>query len=263
MSEAHTHETEPDLSSFQSGSSTEADTIFLVPIAKAGKDGVLKVDIAEITDNDVYKAIILEGLKVYLNARQSKVPGPKAVQENPRLLEDYTNAEGKVILGAHKQALAIAEENLNALKSGKVKAKKSSAKSELPREVQTEAMRIARAMVKDAIRAAKGYPSTYPASEITAMAKVFIQQKPEIVAQARENVAKTKSMEVGSAIDVLSIGKPDPKKLAEREAKAKAAAEAKANKPLSAKQAGKTKSAAGAVPPRKTRGDVPAHHVTH
>lgn len=260
MSELNT-DTGPEATASASASS---DTIFQVKITKGGKNAFLTVDVSELPD-DAYRAVITAGLEAYANSRMSKVPGPKAVEEKPSIANDRTEADGSVIEGAYSMAMRIAAENIAALKTGKTKAKKSGEKSELPREINTEAMRIARNMVKDAIREAKGYPSTYPASEITAMAKVFISRKPEIVAQAKENIAKRKALESSTAleINVLDLGKPDPVKLAEREAKAEAAAKKRADKPLSAKQAGKTK-ASGTVPPaRKSRGDVPASQIAH
>lgn len=219
-------------------------TIFEVPIAKGGKDATVRVVYEELSD-DALRVVIAEGLKSILNSRMSKVGAT-------------TKMEGDELSGANAKAMEIAAKNLADLQSGALGSKsKSKAKSELPREIQTEAMRIARAMVKDAIRAAKGYPSTYAASEITAMAKKFIEVKPEIVKTATENVSKRKALEGQTAIDVLALGKPDPKLEAKRaEAAAKRAADA-ASKPLSAKQAGKTK-AHNPPPPRRSRGDAPS-----
>jgi hypothetical protein len=215
------------------------DNIISIPIAKGGKNATLDVDMSTIPDA-VYATIIQEGLKVLLNAKMAKVGA-------------VTKLEGPDLQKANAEAMSIAAKNLADLQAGKsTKGRAKAEKSDLPREVQTESMRIARNIVKDLIRAAKGYPSQYAASEITAMAKQVIENDASIVEQAKDNLAKRKATESNMAIDILSLGKPDPKKV---EAAAKKNAEKRTQ--LSATQAGKT-----APPPRRTRGDV-APSVVH
>jgi hypothetical protein len=218
--------------------------IFHVPVIKGGKDAFVDVNIADLPE-EAFKLVIAEGLKVIANARMSKVAGPKAIES----LRPEEAAKH------HADAMEKANENIAALRANKTKTRgKSAAKSDVPREVMTEAMKIGRAMVKDLIREAKGYPSTYAASEITAGAKALIERKPEILTQAAENIAKRKATETQSAADIIAILKPDAK-LVEKAAKAKVEKAAQ----LSAKQAGTTAKRAGAPPPpRRSRGDAPS-----
>ena len=208
-------------------------TAINVPILKGGKDAFLEVDIDAIP-SEMFSLVVLEGLKALLNARMSKVGA-------------VTKLEGKELAEAHAHALKIAGENKEKLLAGTIKSKSKAAKSDVPREVQTEARRIARELVKNEMRKAGIKPSMVAASDITKAADAMIAADPTIIAKARENLDSRAN--ISSVIDVSAIIKEDPKKVA----KAKADADAK-KASLSAKQA-------GLVKPRK-RGDAP-HHAVH
>lgn len=197
-----------------------------VPIPKAGKEAFLEVD-TDVIPADMYALAMMEGLKVLLNARMTSKAGPGAV----------TKLSGDELVAAQGRAMKIAQENLDKLNHGTVKAKATKAKtSGADREVNTEARRIGRELVKNEIRKAGLKPSNVSLKEITAAADAMIAGDPSIIAKAKENLASRADLH--SEIDLskfVDIGKAQTK---DAEAKAKAA-KAKADKPpLSSKQAG-------------------------
>ena len=214
-----------------------ATNIISVPITKAGKDVAIDVDTGLLSD-DMYALVMAEGLKAVLNSRMSKV-GPVTKLEK----------EGKTDELAKERdlALGIAKDNLAKLLAGDIKAKSKSAKSDLPREVQTEARRIAREIVKNQIRAAGGKPSHYAAKDITMAADEFIKSDASIVEKAKENLANRSGIK--PSVDIGTLIKESPALVAKAKEKA-----AKNKAPgLSAKQA-------GMIPARK-KGD--AAHTQH
>lgn len=198
--------------------------VFQVPIAKAGDKAFIEVNLKELVDDEMYAAVLMEGLKSILNARMSKVGA-------------VTKLKDKELADAQALALKIAEENKAKLFSGEVKVKgKRAAKSDLPREVQSEARRQAREVVRNTIKAAGGKISQYAAKDITAWADQVIAADPSFIEKAQATIAARANLtlEIDAAV---VLAKADPKKVA------KAAAD-KAARPLSAKQA-------GTVAPRK------------
>lgn len=180
-----------------------------------GKD-VIVID-TDALPEDVYREALLQGLKVLLNRGMSKVtksayPGDEA--------------------GMKAKAMEIAAKNKADLLEGKVR-KTGGKKSGLSGAVKTEAMRIARNIVKDELKRQKIKISHVDAKDITAAAKALMESEPEIVKQAEANLAERATVTI-KGIDIAAIAKINPAKKAKDEAE-------KANKPLSAKQAGKTK----------------------
>ncbi len=218
--------------------------IFSVPIAKGGTSATVDVD-TDALDAEDFKLVVAEGLKAVLNSRMSKVGA-------------VTKLSGKELDDAHAHALRIAEENKEALLAGKLRAKASGrkAKSDISREVQTEARRIARDMVKNLIRANGGKPSTYKASEITAAADTLIASDATILDKARENLANRAQIAT-PGLDILSGLAPDPALVAKSEEKKAKDKEARKGT-LSAKQAGLIKPH---IPVRQRPGtEAPAIH---
>ena len=205
-----------------------AMNVISVPIAKAGKDVTLDVDTSTLSD-EMYALVMAEGLKSILNSRMSKVGPVTKLEKEGKTEELATNRD---------LALKIAQDNLTKLLAGDIKAKSKAAKSDLPREVQTEARRIAREIVKNQIRAAGGKPSHYAAKDITLAADEFIKADASIVEKAKENLANRAGIK--ASVDISSLIKESPTLVA----KAKAKADANKAPGLSAKQA-------GMVPPRK------------
>ncbi len=188
-----------------------------IPITKA--KGVITVDTDKIPE-DVYREALLQGLKVLLNRGASKITASSIPDKEAREAE----------------AMKIAEAQLDLVLTSKIKftggkAKKASG------AVMTEARRLAKALVKDAMKAQGIKISHVEASEITKAANMLLdtEQGKEILAQAEKNLAERAAVPK-LAIDVSAIIHESPKLVAKAEA-------AKADKKgqLSAKQAGKPK----------------------
>jgi hypothetical protein len=129
--------------------------------------------------------------------------------------------------------LAKAQANVKDMAEGKIKITGKTVKK-VSGAIMTEAMRLGRNLVKDAMKAAKIKISHVKASEITAAAKALIESDPSIVATAEANL--NARVATPAKINIADLIKVDPELVKKDEAKK--AAE-KAAKPLSAKQAGK------------------------
>lgn len=200
----------------------------LVTIALKNSAGNIEVDTAKLPD-DVYREALMQGLKVIAERNMSKLTKEAYPDEDQR-----------------KQAIkdkALA--NVQDMYEGKTKITGAAKVKKASGAVMTEAMRLARNLVKDAMKANKIKISTVKASEITKAAKLLIEADASIVATAEENLKQREATPI--KIDISALIKADPALVAKAEAKA---AEAKANKPLSAKQAGKVAPRAkGSKPP--------------
>jgi len=189
----------------------------IVSIALKNAAGSVDVDTAKLPD-DVYREALMQGLKVIAERGMSKLTKEAYPDETER-----------------KQAIkSKAEANVQDMYDGKVKITGAAKVKKASGAVMTEAMRLARNLVKDAMKANKIKISTVKASEITKAAKLYIESEPSIIKQAEENLKQREQTPI--KIDIKSLIKVDPELVAKDEAK-KAAA--KADKPLSAKQAGK------------------------
>lgn len=194
--------------------------IFSVPVTKAG-NSTLDIDTDKLPD-DMYKLAMAEGLKVLLNKGMSKITTAKL--------------EGEELAKAQAAALAQGEKNAEALRSGTLKVGRGSSKTKgIPGVVMTEARRLAKAVIKDLMRAEKIKISAVPAKEITEAANKLLEVDSSFIAQATANI-KARDEAPKPAIDIKSLVKESPDllaKLADKKAADKASA------PLSAKQAGK------------------------
>lgn len=198
-------------------STGEATPSAIVTFALKNAAGNIDVDTAKLPD-DVYREALMQGLKIIAERGMSKITKEAYPDETER-----------------KQAIhAKAEANVQDMYSGKVKITGAAKVKKASGAVMTEAMRLARNLVKDAMKANKIKISTVKASEITKAAKALLDADPSIVATAEKNLADREATPV--KIDILKLVHADPELVAKDEAK-KAAA--KASKPLSAKQAGK------------------------
>jgi len=189
----------------------------IVSIALKNGAGNIEVDTARLPD-DVYREVLMQGLKVIAERNMSKL--------TKEAYPDETQRKAAI----HDKALA----NVEDMYAGKTKITGKVAVKKASGAVMTEAMRLARNLVKDAMKANKIKISTVKASEITKTAKLLLDQDPSILAQAEENLKQREATPV--KIDIKSLIHVDPELVAKAEKKA---AEAKASKPLSAKQAGK------------------------
>lgn len=184
-----------------------------IPITKAKT--TLEIDTDGIP-NDVYQEIMVQGLKVLLNRGTSKLT--KETISDPEALK--------------AEALRVANEQLELVRTSKIrftggKPKKASG------AVMTEARRLAKALVKDAMKA-NGFKAAHVAAKvITAAAEKLIEADPSIVEQAKANLEERAKKPI--AIDVKALIHEDPKRAAKAKAKTDKAGT------LSAKQAGKPK----------------------
>lgn len=191
--------------------------ILNVPITKA-KDTV-QID-TDALPTEVYAEAMLLGLKELANRGMSKI----------------TKASTKDEDELKSLAAVQAQKNVAAIMEGTIRFSGKKAKSGESREVMTEALRLAKNLVKDGIKAAGMKISHVKASEITVAAKELLASDETLVEQAKANLAERAAKPI--KIDIKALIKEDPKLVAKAQ---KAAAEKKATKPLSATQAGKVK----------------------
>lgn len=197
-------------------------TIFKVEVTKAKQS--LDINTRDLPDN-VYQEAIRQGLKVLLNRGMTKITK-----------ETYPNADE-----LKAAALAKAELTFEDMKAGKIRIV-GGGKDKITGAVKTEAMRMARAMVKDELKRQKIKISYVDAKDITEAAERTLRLRPEILEKAKEAVearaAEAEKLKEGLAqivtpgmINTAKKAKVD-QAVAEEKAKAKAA--------LSSTQAGMT-----------------------
>lgn len=190
-------------------------TVMSIPLKNGA--GSVDVDTARLPD-DVYREAMLQGLKVLAERAMSKITKETFPDEQQR-----------------REAIkAKAEANVEDMYAGKVKITGKAAVKKASGAVMTEAMRLARNLVKDAMKANKIKISHVKASEITAAAKALLEQQPDIIATAEANLKAREATPV--KLDIASLIHVDPELVRKDEVKK---AKAAADKPLSAKQAGK------------------------
>ena len=185
----------------------EGNDYIRVPVVKAStKDNPSFVEVCiDDLPADVYKEVMIQGLKTLLNRGMSKITGTK------------TDASRKAVM-------EIAATNLENLYAGKIRMS-AGVRSKISGAVKTEAMRIARLIIKDALKAAGEKVSHYAAKEITALATELVngEQGKAILEQAQAAIAERAKKEESLKIDLSKI-KPDAtlvKKANERAAKNK------------------------------------------
>ncbi len=201
--------------------------VFKIPL-KGGGELEVQADIIGKLGDTSYDEILFLGLKAALSKGLDKAVGVVKGLSADQL--EVAKAKG----------VEKAKANLEALISGTAKtSKKKAVKTD--RALQSEALRIAREMVRNGLIAAGEKVSYRPLSEITLAAKALIEANPTILemAQANMDAAANATKAVSEKLaEIVKTVKPSDKLIkAAAEKKAKAAAD----KPLSAKQAGKTK----------------------
>lgn len=193
-----------------------ASTDLSVPVAKAkGFLTITKEEIDALPD-PVYREVLLQGFKSVFGRGQSKITADTIPDEAQR----------------RAAAMAAAEKNWEDCKLGQIKITGGKGKKVGTGAIMTEARRLARQAVKDAIKADGGKISHYEASEITAAANRLIEEYPEYVERATKEIEERRAKPVMTS--VLSSIKISDKKVAAAEAKKKKGGL------LSAKQAGLT-----------------------
>lgn len=209
----------------------------------------LKSDCGEVTINfdelpiEVYKMLLIEGAKAIVNSvgMSKKLPGITKLDGEDK---------AKAVEAVRKQA----EENVKALMSNTLS--KRGAKAKVSGAEQTEALRLAKILVKDHIRAQGQKIGAYSAKEITEYAKKVLEGNPELMVQAKKNLESRASEAKGiKGLDIFALAgekaKSDEVKAKPRKAPVRKAKDGE--KPqLSAKQA-------GTVAPRQRPAGATAH----
>jgi hypothetical protein len=194
--------------------------ILKIPVTKAGNKTIaFDTDkLPEEVYHKVMEALVFEGLKVILNKGMSKITTARL--------------EGEELEKARADAWKKAEENFANLMEGKVTKTRSPSATKVAGPIMTEARRLAKEVVRDAIKAKGMRVSHVEASEITKAANELIASDPSFIEQATANIEARTAKPV--AIDITTLIHESPKLVAKAE---KAKAERKAT--LSATQAGK------------------------
>ncbi len=214
----------------------DAAEIISIPVVKAKES--IDIDVKRLPDN-VYAEVIFQGLKQVLNRNQTKLVA-KAYSDAEAKKAGYDSAAAHL----HADALKASAKNLEEMYAGKIRSSSGTKSTKLSGEVKDEAMRLARTLVKQAIKSAKGKVGDYAASEITKAAKVFLERDPSIVAMAQKNVEErnAKKIEGVNLAQIISVSADRVKAREDKAAKAKAKKADKA--PLSAAKAGQTQTRA-------------------
>jgi colicin import membrane protein len=211
-----------------------------IPITKAGKTAFIEVNTADITEGgdmteEVLREALVQGLKVLLNRGMSKITK-----------ESFAGDTEKMNAAAMKKA----EQTFADMRENKIRFTGSKPKKEVTGEVMTEAMRLARNLVKQGLKDEGIKIAHVDAKEITKVAKELLAERTELIEQAKATVAARKSA-AEQGIDLKGFAKKvavNPKKKAAAEAEA---AEKKAAS--SAAKAGKVAVRAKAKPGREAQ----------
>src|SRR6266404_5309302 len=200
--------------------------ILQVPITK-GK-GVVEID-SETLPDEVYKEAMLLGLKELANRGMSKL----------------TKASTKDEDELKSLAMAQAEKNVEAILSGNIRFLGKKAKTGESAAVMTEARRLAKNLIKDAIKAAGKRINTVEPKVITQGANDYLasDQGASLIAQAKANLEERAKSPIKVDIEALGI-KESPKLVAKADAE-KAAKKSSLSKTQAGKVAPRAKPKAG------------------
>lgn len=191
-----------------------------------GGVGEVEVDASKIVDMDVYQYIFQVGLETIIN----KVGMSK-------LATGITKAQGEDKAKRIEEIKAQAQKTIQAMYDGDLKGAKATSKR--TGATQTEAMRLAKALVKDTLRS-NGYKiSAFDAKELTAYAKEVLAGNPDLYKRAEENLAQRAALPV-KGLDVKSmLGEKAGDETLKAKPKVPPKPRVKGEKVLSAAQAGK------------------------
>jgi len=219
---------------------TEAASVILKIKLKGGV-GEVEVDASKIVDMDVYQYIFQVGLETIIN----KVGMSKIAAGITKVSEaDKPKRTAEIVEQAQKTVQAMYDGNL---KGAKATSKRTGA-------VQTEAMRLAKALVKDTLRS-NGYKiSAFNAKELTAFAKDVLAGNADLYKRAEENLKARAELPVKGLNVATMLGERagDEALKAKPKVPPKAKAKDGAKEVLSAAQAGK-------VQPRAKPAGATAH----
>jgi len=172
-----------------------------IPITKA-KGHFVTID-TDTIPADVYAEAMLQGLKVLVNRGTSKIT-KAAYPDAAELLE---------------AAVAKANEQVELINTSKIKFTGQKKAAGITGAVKTEAMRLARNLVKDEMKRQGIKISHVEASEITKAAKELLEAMPDLIETAKANIEARNAVPVAKAIDLKGLIKTSPELVAKAEAK--------------------------------------------
>lgn len=204
-----------------------------------GGAGEVEVDTSRIEDMAVYQYIFQVGLETIIN----KVGMSK-------IAAGLTKLEGEEKAKRSTEVVEQAQKTIQAMYDGDLKGAKTVSKR--TGAVQTEAMRLAKALVKQTLRD-NGYKiSAFDAKELTAFAKDVLASNADLYKTAEENLKARAALPVKGLNVAAMLGERAGNEELKAKPKVPPKPKAKAKDVLSAAQAGK-------VAPRAK----PAHATTH
>jgi hypothetical protein len=170
---------------------TTGNETVMLKVKLKGDCGEVEVDPSKITDMDIYQYIFQVGLETIVNkVGMSKIAAGITKAQG----EDKVKRTAEIVEQAQKTVQAMYDGDL---KGAKATSKRSGA-------VNTEAMRLAKALVKDTLRN-NGYKiSAFDAKEITAYAKEVLKANSELYKKAQENLEQRAALPV-KGLDVSSM----------------------------------------------------------
>jgi hypothetical protein len=162
----------------------EPNTSLKIPVTK-GKS-FIEVNTGDLPEH-VYREALIQGLKVLVNRGMTKLTK-----------EAYPDAEK-----LKEAAMEKAEETLLNMYEGKIRIMGGAKSDKVPREVMTEARRMAKALVKEELKRSGVKVSYVESSEITKAANALLADQPEIIEDAKKEVERRAATKV--KLDISSI----------------------------------------------------------
>lgn len=166
----------------------EGKQIVKVPITKASTKGEASyVEICwDDLPDDVAKEVVLQGLKTLMNRGMSKI------------------TDAKKDVKAREAAMEVAAKNAENLYAGQIRMS-AGVRTKITGAVKTEAMRLARALIKEALKASGKKVSLIPAKVISQYAEALLQDEThgaECWAKAKATIEAREKEKDGSLADL-------------------------------------------------------------
>jgi len=191
-----------------------------------GGAGEVEVDTSRIEDMAVYQYIFQVGLETIIN----KVGMSK-------IAAGLTKLEGEEQAKAHKAVVEQAQKTVQAMYDGDLKGAKATSKR--TGAVQTEAMRLAKALVKQTLRD-NGYKiSAFDAKELSAFAKDVLASNQDLYKTAEENLKARAALPVKGLNVAAMLGERSGDEALKAKPKVPPKPKGKAKDVISSTQAGK------------------------
>lgn len=236
-------------------------------IALKGSAGHITLDDIDDIPDESFRYILQRGLDTIINEAGGM----------PKLLKGITKLSESEQLKAKEAVRKQAKENLKALGSKSEQREadlkhKGAKATKVAGVVEKEALRLAKEMVKDLLRANQIKISAYKASEHTSMAKDLLKDNPDLYTKAEANLKEREDgAKTTASIDIKKLfgakGEDPNNKAKPKGAGLKAANEAKAAQKVQVAAKEKPKAVQAKeqpkVAPRVEPNKATTHHVTH